>query len=348
MHAAGDRRHHVRDDALEPRLRHRLQDRLAALALPEVAAREPGPLLRRRQPRLRRLGRSALHGDARRPPRLPRPQHRRGGLGHPDHRHRRRRQGGRRHLQDGLQRDRRPAGDQGEGHHRHQRRRVRHPRLHRRLRRQDRQAALAVLHRPQRRRQGGTRPQGPGHLGGQLLAHRRRLGLGHRHLRPRAQHPLLGRRQPLARLQRRGPQGRQPLHLLDPGPQPGRRHLQVALPEQPPRRLGLRRRERAGAGRHHLGRQADQGAGPGASQRLLLLPEPRDRRVPLRQAVLRGHLDRPHQGGRRARPQDGPAVRQPGRAADGGGRPRLSRGGRRQGMEPDGLSSRDRARLSCR
>ncbi len=82
MHAAGDRRHHVRDDAVEPRLRDRLQDRLAALALPEVAAREPGALLRRRQPRLRRLGRPALHGDARRPPRLPRPQHRRGDLGH--------------------------------------------------------------------------------------------------------------------------------------------------------------------------------------------------------------------------------------------------------------------------
>ena len=55
----------------------------------------------------------------------------------------------------------------------------------------------------------------------------------------------------------------------------------------------------------------DQGAGAGAPQRLLLLPEPRDRRVPLRQAVLRGHLDRSHQGSRRARSQDGPAVRQP-------------------------------------
>ena len=81
VHAAGHRRHHVRDHALEPCLRDRLQDRLAALALPEVAAREPGPLLRRRQPGVRRLGRPALHGDARRPPRLPRPQYRRGGLG---------------------------------------------------------------------------------------------------------------------------------------------------------------------------------------------------------------------------------------------------------------------------
>ena len=70
-----------------------------------------------------------------------------------------------------------------------------------------RQAAVAVLHGPQRRRQVGTCPQGPGDLGRQYLADRGRIGLGHRHLRPRAQYPLLGRRQPLARLQRRGPQG---------------------------------------------------------------------------------------------------------------------------------------------
>ena len=149
VHAAGHRRHHVHHDAVEPRLRDRLQDRLAALALPEVAAGEPGPVLRRRQPRLRRLRRSALHDHARRPPGLPRPQHRRGDLGHRDHRHRRRRQGGQGHLQDGLQRHGRPAGRQGQGDHGHQRGRVRHPRLHRRLRRQDRQAAVALLHRAQ-------------------------------------------------------------------------------------------------------------------------------------------------------------------------------------------------------
>ncbi len=91
------------------------------------------------------------------------------------------------------------------------------------------------------------------------------------------------------------------------------------------------------AGRHHPGRQANQGTRPGAPERLLLLPEPRERRIPLRQAVLRGHLDRSHQGSRRTRSQDGAAVRQPGRIADGGRRPRLPRCGRRQGMEPDGL-----------
>ena len=73
---------------------------------------------------------------------------------------------------------------------------------------------LAVLHRPQRRRQGRARQEGPEDLGRQVVADRRRLGLGHRHLRSRAQHAVLGHRQSVARLQRRSPQGRQPLHLL--------------------------------------------------------------------------------------------------------------------------------------
>ncbi len=106
MHPARDRRHHVRDHAVEPCLRDRRQDRQPALALPEVAAREPGTVLRRGQPRIRRLGRPALHDHARCPPRRPRPQHRRGDQGHRHHRPRPRRQGRgtRRHLQDGLQR----------------------------------------------------------------------------------------------------------------------------------------------------------------------------------------------------------------------------------------------------
>ena len=59
---------------------------------------------------------------------------------------------------------------------------------------------------PGARRQVGTCPQGPGHLGGQYLADRRRLGVGHRNLRPRSQYPVLGHRQPFARLQRRSAQ----------------------------------------------------------------------------------------------------------------------------------------------
>ena len=43
--AACNRRHHVSDDAVEPRLRDRLQDRLAALALSEIASAKPGAVL---------------------------------------------------------------------------------------------------------------------------------------------------------------------------------------------------------------------------------------------------------------------------------------------------------------
>ena len=70
--------------------------------------------------------------------------------------------------------------------------------------------------------------------------------------------------------------------------------------------------------------------------------------VPLRQALLRGHLGRPHQGGGRARPQDRPPIRQPGRAPHRGRRSGLPRGGGRQGMEPDGLPSRDGLCLCAR
>ena len=55
-------------------------------------------VLRRRQSRFRRLGRPALHGDARCTPRLPGPQYRRRGLGRADHRRRRGRQRSRRYL----------------------------------------------------------------------------------------------------------------------------------------------------------------------------------------------------------------------------------------------------------
>ena len=56
------------------------------------------------------------------------------------------------------------------------------------------------LHGPGRRRQIRARPESPRNLGRQFLADRRRLGMGHRNLRPRAQQPLLGHRQSLARL----------------------------------------------------------------------------------------------------------------------------------------------------
>ena len=55
--------------------------------------------------------------------------------------------------------------------------------------------------------------------------------------------------------------------------------LQMAFPEQPPRPVGLRRREYARAGRHQEGGQDRQGARPGPPQRLLLLHQSRERRI---------------------------------------------------------------------
>ena len=57
--------------------------------------------------------------------------------------------------------DRRAAGRERQGDHRHRRSRVRHSRLHRRVRRADRQARMALLHRRRTGRSGGkTWPQG--------------------------------------------------------------------------------------------------------------------------------------------------------------------------------------------
>ena len=83
-----------------------------------------------------------------------------------------------------------PLVGQGQGHRRRRRRRVRHPRLHRRLRRGDGQARVALLHDSGRRR---ARQR---HLGGRLVEARRRAGLGHRLVRSGAEHALLGHRQP--------------------------------------------------------------------------------------------------------------------------------------------------------
>ena len=58
------------------------------------------------------------------------------------------------------------------------RRRVRHPRLRRRLRREDRQGSVELLHDS---RAGRTRPR---HLGRRRLEDRRRAGVGHRLVRP--------------------------------------------------------------------------------------------------------------------------------------------------------------------
>ena len=66
----------------------------------------------------------------------------------------------------------RAAGDQGQSDRRRGGRRVRHSRLHRGLRRQDRQGSLALLHHPRNRR---ARQRD---LGGRFLAARRRIRSG--------------------------------------------------------------------------------------------------------------------------------------------------------------------------
>ena len=117
----------VRHRTAERRLGARRADRAPDLALPPRAAAEPDGLLRPRQPRLRRAWRQAVHDDARRASAGARHEDRRRRLGRDD--------GG---LQDRLRVDARAARREGQGHRRRRRRRVRHPRVHRRLRRADR------------------------------------------------------------------------------------------------------------------------------------------------------------------------------------------------------------------
>ena len=61
-------------------------------------------------------------------------------------------------LHEGLLGDRRADCRQGQSHSRHRGRRVRHPRVHRRLRCEHRQTGLAVLHRGRTRRSRAGRP----------------------------------------------------------------------------------------------------------------------------------------------------------------------------------------------
>ena len=74
-----------------------------------------------------------------------------------------------------------PHRRQGQGDRRRRRRRVRHPRLHRRLRRADRQARVALLHHSRARRAGQQQ------LGRRFVEDRRRRRVGDRRLRSRAE-----------------------------------------------------------------------------------------------------------------------------------------------------------------
>ena len=126
-------------------------------------------------------------------------------------------------LQDRLFDDGGAARRRRRGHHRHFRRRVRHPRLHRRLGSEDRQASVAHLHGPRPRR---TRQR---HLAGRHLEARRRLDLDHRLVRSGTAHRLLGHRQSRP-VQRRSAARRQSLHLFGAGARSQDRKDQVALP----------------------------------------------------------------------------------------------------------------------
>ena len=115
--------------------------RVLAVPLHAVAGR--ARLLRRQQPRRRDPRRHALHGHARRASDRDRREERQAAV---EHRGRRREARVLDHAG--------AARHQGQGDRRRRRRRVRHPRLHRGVRREDRQGSLALLHHSRARRAG--------------------------------------------------------------------------------------------------------------------------------------------------------------------------------------------------
>ena len=216
--------------------------RATDLALSPRAAARADRLLRPRQPRLRRARRQAVHDDARRPSARARHEDRRHRLGCHD--------GG---LQERLRLDARAARRQGQGDRRRRRRRVRHPRIHRRLRRADRQAGVALLHDSRARRAGQQ------HLGGRFVEERRIGRLGDRRVRSGAESASTRHRQSGSRLSQREPRGRQPVQLLDARARRRHRQAQLALPVHAARRARLGFDRGADPRRHHRCRTAAQG-----------------------------------------------------------------------------------------
>jgi len=162
---------------------------------------------------------------------------------------------------------------------RHQRRRSRHPRLSRRVRREDRQTGVAVLHHPVTRR---ARQRG---LARRQLGSRRRSDLADRILRSRAEAALLGHRESGSGLERRLAQRRQPLHLVSGGDR--HRHGQAALafPVHSARRPRLGRESDPRA-RRHAGRRPRAAAGRHRQpQRFLLRARSKNRRVRVRHSL---------------------------------------------------------------
>ena len=145
-------------------------------------------------------------------------------------------------LQDGYASTLAPLVVQGQGDRRRGRRRVRHPRIHRRLRRADRQARVAASTRfpgpANRATTRGRAIRGSAAASGVWVtgAYDPELNLVYyRH------------RQPRSRLPQREPRGRQPVQLLAGRARRRHRQAQVALPVHAARRarLGLDARSRS-------------------------------------------------------------------------------------------------------
>ena len=204
------------------------------------------------------------------------------------------------------------AGGEGQGAGRHRRRRVRHPRLHRGVRREDRQGSLALLHHSRSRRAGAR------DLEGRRLEDRRWIDLADAVVRPGAESHLLGRRQSRPGLESGSAARRQPVYRFGGRPRRRHRRVEVALPVHAQRRLRLRRGADRGARRSELARHADEDDAVGESQRDVLRARSRDGTLPARLAVRQGELEqRPRRQGppdpdaAAGRPAD--VARQPGR-----------------------------------
>ena len=181
-----------------------------------------------------------------------------------------------------------------------------------RLRRADRAAPVGLPHRAAERRRVRV-----GHLAGRVVALQRQ----HQHLvdderRRGARLGLPADRHADERLLRRTPAGGQPLRREHRGGRRRDRPAAVALPDDPPRSVGLRPAGRPEPAGHHRRRAGDQGGGAGQQAGLRLRLRPRHRRAGLAHRGAAGG-DRHRPGGRDpvadpALPDEAGRVRVPG------------------------------------
>ena len=160
-----------------------------------------------------------------------------------------------------------------------------------RLRRAHGQEGVGLPHhsaaRRSRPRHVGQRQLEGSHRQQRLVVHadRGRAARPRLHAGQRSGHELLRRR----------PARRQPVQQRDRGPRRADGQAEVALPEHPPRNLGLQPPARARPDRHQEGRPDDSRARAGREIRLHVHPEPRERHAgPRRRGTSAGQ-------GRRAR-----------------------------------------------